>query len=188
MKDHEGEIDIDTKVGAGTTVTITLPRLHKTPESSAPEAALEPRLGPNTILLIDDDETVCRVISELLAHMGQQVQSVTSAKEGIVRYREQHEAIDLVILDISMPHTNGKEVFAAIRAIEANQAILFCSGHALDEAMQRRLSLNSSAYLQKPFKAETLARAISVLTRSTADLGRRPVRSLKERRQVNTVL
>ena len=59
------------------------------------------------------------------------------------------------------------EVFEAIRAFKPNQAILFCSGHALDESIQRRLSLNSSAYLQKPFKAKTLAHAISELTEKT---------------------
>lgn len=111
-----------------------------------------------TILLIDDDEMVQSVTSELLTLLGYQVLSADDGKQALARSETHHESIDLVLLDLSLPDMSGFDLLPLLRkSLRPQVKIVLCSGSMCDqyedvESKEKDLD----AVLQKPFELSTL--------------------------------
>jgi CheY-like chemotaxis protein len=119
----------------------------------------EPAAGPQqsaTILVIDDDHDVRRVLADQLGELGHLVQSVASGQEGLDLMRR--ERFDLLLLDFAMPGLNGAQIAEQARKIEPGQRILFVSGYADTAAIER--AVGEARVLRKPFRAADIAQAI----------------------------
>lgn len=116
--------------------------------------------GNITILLVDDDELVTEVGSEMLEHLGYQVLTASSGTEAVGTIEGKGDAIDLVILDMIMTGMDGVEAFEAIRAANQDVPVLLCSGSRMDEQVSQILKRGFDGYIQKPFELKVLSQRV----------------------------
>ena len=103
-----------------------------------------------TILCIDDDNINLLVLKHLVHSMGYSTESASSREEGLAILK--NKAIDLVLLDIYMPHMDGFETAAAIRAVHLGMPIVFISAGEVEELAEKMKKLAIQHFLPKPGK------------------------------------
>jgi two-component system alkaline phosphatase synthesis response regulator PhoP len=122
-------------------------------------APLPPR--SRTILVVDDEPALLRLMAFLLQRKGYGMLTATNGEEALHVIREQRP--DLVLLDIMMPRLDGYEVAEAIRADPATAEIpiVMLSAKAQDEDIERGLAAGVDSYITKPFDPEKLAETVA---------------------------
>ncbi|MGB3224664.1 MAG: ATP-binding protein [Desulforhopalus sp.] len=160
VKDHRGYIDIESKEGRGTTVTIYLPSTKEPRmQVSEPENIEELRGAGQKILVIDDVQEQREIATALLSRIGYEVGSVSSG-EAAIDYLLDHQ-IDLLILDMIMdPGIDGLETYRRIIRNNPGQRAVITSGFSESERVNEAKKLGAGAYVKKPYRVENLAKAI----------------------------
>ena len=156
VEDHRGGIDFSSEVGRGTVFSVYLPvsRDHKRTPSA--DGLLG---GTERVLVVDDDQIQQEVTRELLCRLGYRVQVASSGEEGL-EFLQDHQ-VDLLILDMVMPPgIDGAETYRRVLKMRPGQRTIFVSGFAESERVRQAQALGAGAYLRKPVKLETLARAV----------------------------
>jgi PAS domain S-box-containing protein len=151
---------IESTPGKGTTVRLLFRAAEGQPADHA-DRADEPagaaaRGHARSVLVIDDDPDVREFIASALEEQGYRVEEAADGREGLTKL--ERAAPDLVVLDFIMPGLSGADVAKRIRAQRAGQPILFVSGYSETEAV--RAAAPGAPLLAKPFRAETLHRAV----------------------------
>jgi two-component system cell cycle sensor histidine kinase/response regulator CckA len=140
------------------------------PPSTVLEAELPDTSGQLSvrarILLVDDEETVCKIVGEMLERLACRVHIARNGAEAVALYRRSFQEIDVVLLDLIMPEMSGKDTFLHLRAIHPSVKVIIASGHSLDGEVQSVLELGAKGFLQKPFRTAELA---SKLAETMAD-------------------
>jgi two-component system, cell cycle sensor histidine kinase and response regulator CckA len=171
VKQSGGAISIYSEPGRGTTVKIYLPSAEAKPpeaEEQAPAAALR---GSETILVLEDEARVRKLVCEVLAGRGYHVLEAVRGEEAIRMAADHRGRIHLLLTDVVMPEMSGPQVLEQIRARHPTVKVLFMSGYT-DEAMMHHGILDSGApFLQKPFLPEALARKVREVLASQASAG-----------------
>ncbi len=158
IKKHNGYVLCYSTTGIGTVFQIYLPLLDSAPadvELKVKEIEL-PVQGQNPILLAEDNETTRVLGREILEEFGYSVLEAVDGKDALEKFRQQRGRISLVILDVIMPKMNGREVYDAIRGIDPDMRILFCSGYARDVVVSQGGVEEGMNYLAKPFTPKEL--------------------------------
>jgi nitrogen-specific signal transduction histidine kinase len=160
VKDHRGYIDIESKEGHGTTVTIYLPSTKEPRmQVNVPENIEELRGIGQKILVIDDVQEQREIATALLSRIGYEVGSVSSG-EAAIDYLFDHQ-VDLLILDMIMdPGIDGLETYRRIIRNHPGQRAVITSGFSASGRVNEAKRLGAGAYVKKPYRVETLARAI----------------------------
>jgi signal transduction histidine kinase/CheY-like chemotaxis protein len=160
----DGDIQIYSEPGAGTTFSITLP---VTAEVATPIAETTRYLRTpqgETVLVVEDETALREVAKRILSRNGYQVITAASGPEALALAAESPGEIHLLVTDVVMPHMLGKEVAERMRALKPGIKVLFMSGYARPVlASQGRLDPNV-ALVEKPFsEADLLSMAGQVL-------------------------
>jgi two-component system phosphate regulon response regulator OmpR len=128
----------------------------------------------NSLLIVDDDSALRDMVSEFLSVQGHTVQGLASTFE-VLPYLTQR-AVDLLILDITMPLEDGFTFLTRLRALHSRLPVLVLSGRAHEVDRVRGLNLGADDYLTKPFcPAELLARVQALLRRCPPSSATNPV-------------
>ncbi|HUI71269.1 MAG TPA: response regulator, partial [Spirochaetia bacterium] len=159
VKQSEGYIAVDSREGVGTTVTLFLPRAEGSPESTVKRPVLQKEVsGSETILLVEDDEGVIALAQHVLSMKGYHVISARDGPSALQICSEHAGAINLLITDVVMPGLGGRELARQILALNPNIKVLFLSGYSEDAILHQGLLEPGTAFLQKPFSADSLPR------------------------------
>jgi PAS domain S-box-containing protein len=157
VKQSGGHISVSSKLGSGTTFKVYLPRT----EESAKMAAAEPATigvlrGSETVLLVEDEDTVRSAASTILSRNGYIVLEAKNGGEGLL-ICEQHETkIDLLVTDLVMPRMTGKQLADRLSPMRPEMKVLFMSGY-MDSSIVNQGVLDASvAFLQKPITPRSL--------------------------------
>ncbi len=155
IKQSNGEVTLDSTVGAGTRVHIMLPpHERRTPESlPVPHA-------PRVIVLVDDRDDVRGALALALEDAGVIVHPVGSAKEAVNRLIELHGALDAVLSDVAMPERSGVELAGDIRARWPALPVILMSGHR-----HAPTTAAISGWLAKPFAVDDVLAMLARVTR-----------------------
>jgi PAS domain S-box-containing protein len=171
-----GSITVRSRIGAGTTLTIMLPA---TAEIAAPVAAVSTELRPangETVLVVEDDDTLRAVTERILVGHGYQVLAAADGVEAIELAGCQDGAISLLVTDVVMPNMAGTEVADRLRAVRPGIEVLFMSGYAQNDLASRSVFKGDVHLIEKPFTAEALLQgAEQILDRARAGPGGEPV-------------
>ena len=159
IKVHGGYIDVESTKGQGTTFSIYLPRSEKEIQKvvKATEGVIG---GTETVLLIEDEAVILEVGRDLLEAMGYRVLVARDGKEGVKVYKKNKDEIDIVVLDIVMPHMGGGEAYDRLKEINPDIKVLLSSGFSVDGEAGEILERGGDGFIQKPFKMKQLSQAI----------------------------
>jgi len=159
---HHGAIQVDSKVGQGTTMTVYLPLARQAAQDAMAGgggALVKVTVGAR-ILIVDDEESVREVAGKLLRKKGYEVVTAKNGGEGVEYYRESWQQVDLVIVDMNMPVLNGRGTFAAMRQINPGIRAILATGYGLDSAVQQVMDEGVLSHIQKPFRSRDLVEQI----------------------------
>ena len=120
----------------------------------------ELQTGYETVLLIDDEEMILDVGSNMLEGLGYRVMMATGGKQGLEVYEQNKDAIDIVIIDMIMPEIGGKETFDSMLKINPSVKVLLSSGYSLDGQAEEIMQGGCKGFIQKPFTTEELSKKI----------------------------
>ena len=112
------------------------------------------------ILLVDDEESLRDLVSEILSISGYEIVTCKDGLEAVELYRRKWEDISLVLLDMMMPEMNGKEAFLAMHSINGNIKALLISGHIIECEVQSLLNAGMKGFISKQFDPETLLETV----------------------------
>ena len=157
-----GHLALDSAVGRGTTFTIHLPRVldQVGPAGGRPESHPELVGGSGTVLLVEDDEDLRRLTSEILHESGYTVVEAADPLEALTVSDRPGLVIDLLLTDMLMPAMRGPELAARLAETRPGLAVLFMSGYTDEEGDSTRPGDSARAFLQKPFTPHDLTRAV----------------------------
>ena len=160
VRGHEGAIKAYSELGRGTTMKILLPAVGPPAVGHGNSAKGSLWQGSGTVLLADDEESVRVVGKAMLERLGMEVVLASDGVEAVKIYREQTDAIDCVILDLTMPHMDGEEAYRELRRIRNNVRIIMSSGYNQQEVTQRFVGKGLGGFIQKPYTLHALAVAL----------------------------
>jgi CheY-like chemotaxis protein len=169
----DGRLSFATDVGAGTTFTIHLPRveppaLERTSGSPAPAGGTVPR-GDETILVIEDEQAVQRLVVRMLREHGYTVLHAPGGEQAIAMVQGYEGRIDLVLSDVVMPGLAGPAAVERIRALRPDIRRLYMSGYS-EEAATTRGALDADApLLGKPFSGDELIQRVAEALETSDD-------------------
>ncbi len=155
VRGHRGALSVESVPGQGTTFRILLVPSARPALSDPPKAAAPPGAGL-TVLLIDDEETVRDMVGEVLEHEGVSVLRAEDGAKGLAVFRGEHERVDVVLLDLSMPGLSGEETYRRLREIDPGVRVILSSGYDREEARGRFGEGAPAGFIQKPYRPEQL--------------------------------
>ena len=155
VRKHGGAIQVESSPGKGTQFRVFFPSSDADqlrPERPAPQVKdSEPQ--QRVVLLIDDEEPILSVVSEMLKGFGYQAVIAASGKEGIEAFRRHRDDLDIVILDLTMPDMGGEEVLRHLLHEPSQAKIILSSGYDESKLLE---NYAIHGYLQKPYGAGAL--------------------------------
>ncbi|MCK4806258.1 MAG: PAS domain S-box protein [Candidatus Aegiribacteria sp.] len=168
IRSHKGAIKVYSEPGEGTTFKVLFP-VYDTNGSEYLNSSMgsikEIWTGKGVILFADDEDTVLAVGRNMLEHLGFTVLSAEDGLQAVDLFRKNTKDIILVILDLTMPHLSGDEVYREIRRIHNDIPVIVSSGFSRKDVMHRFAGKHLAGFIQKPYRIEELSTVIKdVLT------------------------
>ena len=161
VKQAGGNIHVHSKLGEGTAFTVYLPR---SPESMKPRpnsaAKTDPPRGAETVLVVDDEESVRTVVCRMLETVGYTVLQAGLGSDAL-HLAEQHEdSIDLLLTDVVMPGMNGCELAQQLSQVRPKVKALYMSGYSRERVSRHAPVDPTAPIMQKPLSFRSLASAV----------------------------
>jgi len=160
VKQSGGYVMVQSEKGHGTTFNIYLPReeaaadIHATPVLRAASG------GSETVLLVEDEESVRQLVRETLLAKGYHVIEAENGESGLAAAAQHHGKIDLVITDVVMPGMGGREMVQRMAETRPEAKVLYLSGYTEDAILSEGTVEGGTAFLQKPFTLQNLSRKV----------------------------
>ncbi|MBL8730107.1 MAG: CHASE domain-containing protein, partial [Planctomycetes bacterium] len=159
---HDGTISVESVQNQGTQVVVELPALDVAAAAVAPPAPTDFR-GHGTVLLVDDETFVLSIGTRILEGFGFRVVQAADAEQALALFRREQQQIQLAILDLTMPGTNGIELMHALRRLEPRLPVLLSSGYHESELGGVVDEAKGIGFLQKPYTQQALVARIQRL-------------------------
>jgi len=129
--------------------------------SGPPPAAAPPSGSARTVLAVDDEPTILALARDVLELNGYRVLTARNGEEALRIYRDQHAAIDLVLLDLTMPIMGGVECFRGMREIDPGIRVIISSGFSSESSAAEVMREGALDFLAKPYDIQALARVVA---------------------------
>ncbi len=157
IRAHKGAILVESGSGVGTIIRVLFPIAAGLQiEQAGVATAVAAVRNSGVVLIVDDEEIVRSVCSEMFCELGVEAVTANGGEEALRIFREQGERISLVLLDYSMPGMDGIAVFRELRIIRPDIRVLLASGYSEEEVAERFKGLRLNGFIQKPFNLKRL--------------------------------
>jgi PAS domain S-box-containing protein len=159
VRGHKGAINIYSEVGKGTTFKILLPASGKPAEMFNGDSHKDDWQGTGMVLLVDDEETVRGIGTEMLKELGFATITANDGREAVELFKN-NDDIALVILDLTMPRMDGEQCFRELRQLKPDVKVIISSGYNEQEVTQKFVGKGLAGFIQKPYKLSVLKEII----------------------------
>ncbi len=160
VKEHDGNIKVHSEIGKGSTFEIYLP-LMKRMDGTEPIAETQDYRGGNErILLVDDEEFIANLLTQMLKRMGYAVSSYLHSVDALDAFRADPSSYDLVVTDMSMPNIPGDELSRKIKYIRSDVPIIICTGFSERIHKGNFKQMGIDGLLMKPTRKSELAKTV----------------------------
>jgi PAS domain S-box-containing protein len=151
-----GDIKVESEVGKGATFDVYIP-LAKTEAKDLKEDRTEIPMGTESILFVDDEESIVKIMERALKRFGYKVTGRTSSVEALEAFRNNPGKFDLVITDMTMPNMTGEDLAKEIMTIKTGTPVILCTGFSekIDEDKAKKMGISS--FVMKPIVANEIA-------------------------------
>jgi CheY-like chemotaxis protein len=165
VRGHKGAIKIYSEPDKGTSFKILLPVSDRPAEIFNNESLKDDWRGEGTVLLVDDEETVRGIGTEMLKELGFTPLTANDGREAIEIFKNTPD-IAFVILDLTMPHMDGEQCFRELKQLKPDVKVIMSSGYNEQEVTQKFIGKGLAGFIQKPYKLSVFREAIRGMTTS----------------------
>ena len=162
VKNHHGHIECDSEPGAGTCFNIYFPVLKSDNVRQREVSTQKENIptGNETILLVEDDESISDAVKRMLQYFGYAVTTATNAEKAIEIYLAEQKDIDLVILALNMPGMGGRKCLEQLLEIQPELKTIVTSGYSAAAIVEDIPNSGTIVCVEKPYQLEELLRII----------------------------
>jgi len=157
VKQSRGNLRVESELGKGTIFRIYLPRAMSELESESRLPASVNSGGIETILIVEDEDIVRRVVRKTLRNRGYTIFEARNGQEALQLVEQHKVPIHLLLTDVVMPGMNGRQLSQVLIAMHPEMAVLYMSGHPQDIIVDQGVLESGIAFIEKSFNSETLA-------------------------------
>jgi two-component system cell cycle sensor histidine kinase/response regulator CckA len=169
VRQSGGAVLVESQLNRGTTFRIFLPRARTSSAVCRPAThPSRPRLSLETLLVVDDDQGVRKLLVDLLSPRAHRILEACNGKDAIAVARQHPGSIHLLITDLVMPELGGIELAAELRRTDPSLRVLYLSGYADDAAWVEKMREPGTHFLPKPFLPGDLLLAVRQILEDTA--------------------
>ena len=162
VKQHKGWIKVESEVGRGASFEVYLPQSDA--KQAAPVSIIEvvtPVHGTETILLVEDEDTIRELAKDFLAGHGYKILTASNGPEALEIWRHNRDRIDLLLTDLVMPHgVSGQALAEQLQSDRPNLKVIYSSGYSCDLFGVNSFLNPETNFLQKPYRLNSLAEII----------------------------
>ncbi len=162
VRGHHGAIKVYSEPGKGSSFKILFPASGRPAEIFNSESDRDEWRGSGTVLLVDDEETVRGIGTEMLKELGFEVITANDGRAGLDIFKSRDD-IAFVILDLTMPHMDGEQCFCELRRIKPDVRVILSSGYNENEVTQKFVGKGLSGFIQKPYRLSVLKEAVKAV-------------------------
>src|SRR5262249_46061540 len=157
VRQNGGGIVVWSERGSGATFRIYLPQRREPAIAESPDApAHSLRRGTETILLVEDEAPLRRMLQESLTGAGYRVLEANDGTDAIRKWAKQADSIDLLLTDVVMPLVNGRQLAKRLTASAPHMRVIYMSGYADDVIAYHGILDEGTTLIQKPFSPGAL--------------------------------
>jgi PAS domain S-box-containing protein len=160
VKQSGGSIWVASEVGRGTTFEVYLPCTQDVVAEASPARDARPAGGDETVLLIEDEDLVRDFVARVLQRHGYTVHALPDPQRAIEYAGTHGGPIDLVFTDVVLPDMSGRALVQELQSAHPESRVLYMSGYADHAIVDHGVLEAGTAFLQKPFSADALARKV----------------------------
>jgi CheY-like chemotaxis protein len=162
IRGHKGAIKVYSEPDKGATFKILLPASSRSEEVFNDTDDNNAWKGAGVVLLVDDEETIRALGSEMLRELGFEVVTAEDGRHALELFKERDD-FKCVILDLTMPHLDGEQTFRELRQIRPDIKVIMSSGYNELEVTQRFVGKGLAGFIQKPYRLSVLREALQRL-------------------------
>jgi two-component system cell cycle sensor histidine kinase/response regulator CckA len=161
VKQHNGHVWVYSEPGHGASFKIYFPRIVSRKQETEPIVTKKLQVkGSGTVLVVEDEIRVRRLICKTLDEHGFKVLEATNPTEGIERATAYTDKIHLLLSDVVMPQMNGRQLYEKLKSIHPESQVLYISGYTENIIVHQGILEENINFLQKPFTIESLAHKV----------------------------
>lgn len=164
IKQHRGHIAVYSELNRGTIFKVYLPSTQDSLEKVCePQTTHAQHRGGETVLLVEDDDTVRGLAKEALELLGYSVIEAADPEQALVTCTEYQATIHLLVTDVVLPQMDGPTLFKEISMVRPAMKVLYVSGYTESFISKHGVLEHGVHFLQKPFTVEALARKVRAI-------------------------
>ena len=169
VKQSGGSIFVCSELGKGTTFRIYLPWVEAVAHKGQPAPTVTLVQGTETVLIVEDEEAVCRLAKRVLQMAGYTVLTASSGGEALALLERHDGPVHLMLTDMVMPGMTGRELATQLMNIHPRTKVLFTSGYTNDATLHHGLLGTATHFIGKPYTVAQLTRKVREVLNSQDD-------------------